>query len=105
MPNDVLELDMCQFNAVVDGYSERLLDMQEISVHTGYWSAYFSSRKPKSLKQILEKMHSFRNLPAEGGLQHTQVMPDIERFLERQERFKHGTVKSGGRVRGQRSKV
>ena len=43
MPNDVLDMSLDMFNAVVEGYSEHLTDMQEIAVHNGYRSEEHTS--------------------------------------------------------------
>ena len=45
------------FQAVVNGYTDRLRDMQIMSAHTGYWSGYFNrTKKPKSLDSIIHSI-------------------------------------------------
>lgn len=51
-----MSLDM--FRAVIQGYSDRVFDLQILAVQQGYWAGYYSrAKKPKSLESILNKMH------------------------------------------------
>ena len=60
-PNDVLDMSLDMFKAVVKGYSDHIFDLQLVSVHQGYWSGYYSrSKKPKNLDTILKKLFKAR---------------------------------------------
>lgn len=54
-PDQVLDMNLDTFNAYVEGYGDRLFDLQLLSVHTGFWAGYYTgSKKPKSIKKIIE---------------------------------------------------
>lgn len=49
-------MNIPMLQAYIDGYQERLFDLQCLAVHQGYWAGYYQSRKPKSAKSIIERM-------------------------------------------------
>ena len=56
MPDDLLNLNLGQVQAVIDGYSERILDGTIQSVWTGYYASYFFGKHPKKPTEIIEKL-------------------------------------------------
>ena len=56
MPDDLLNLNLGQVQAVIDGYSERILDDTIQSVWTGYYASYFFGKHPKKPTEIIEKL-------------------------------------------------
>ena len=56
MPDDLLNLNLGQVQAVIDGYSERILDETIQSVWTGYYASYFFGKHPKKPTEIIEKL-------------------------------------------------
>ena len=56
MPDDLLNLNLGQVQAVIDGYSERILDSTIQSVWTGYYASYFFGKHPKKPTEIIEKL-------------------------------------------------
>ena len=56
MPDDLLNLNLGQVQAVIDGYSERILDDTIQSVWTGYYASYFFSKHPKKPTEIIQKL-------------------------------------------------
>ena len=56
MPDDLLNLNLGQVQAVIDGYSERILDDAIQSVWTGYYASYFFSKHPKKPTEIIQKL-------------------------------------------------
>ena len=56
MPDDLLNLNLGQVQAVIDGYSERILDSTIQFVWTGYYAAYFFSKHPKKPTEIIQKL-------------------------------------------------
>lgn len=81
------------FRAVVKGYSDRLLDMQILSVQTGYWAAYYvgskHTKKPKDVAASMLQAH----MKSEDRQQKVAVSApapaaDVDTFLAREARFK-----------------
>ena len=56
MPDALLNLNMGQVQAVIDGYSERILDATCNAVWTGYYAAYFFSKHPKKPTEIIKQI-------------------------------------------------
>ena len=56
MPDDLLNLNLGQVQAVIDGYSERILDDTIQSVWTGYYASYFFRKHPKKPTEIIQKL-------------------------------------------------
>lgn len=86
-----------QFQACVAGYTEHLLDMQELAAHQGYWAGYFQSKSPKSLQAIIQEMSNTRR-----G-EFTSSKPDVSKYQDREQRFAKNVshvevVKNGQRV-------
>ena len=83
-PNEVLDLNFDTFNAVVEGYTDRVFDQQLITVQTGYWSGYYSNSKhPKSADSIMMKMIDSRRKSSKSNVSEI----DVEEFLRREEAF------------------
>ena len=76
------------FRAVIQGYSDRIFDLQILAVHQGYWAGYYSrAKKPKSLETILNKMSRDKNKverKASGKTKAEDV--DVATFLEREKK-------------------
>lgn len=81
------------FQAVVRGYSDRLLDMQILSVQSGYWAAYYiGSKHPKKPKDVAASMLR-AHVKSEDKQQNVAVSTpapavDVDTFLAREARFK-----------------
>lgn len=58
MPDDLLNLNIGQVQAVIEGYSDRLIDQTVQAVWTGYYAAYFFSKHPKKPTEIIQKLLS-----------------------------------------------
>ena len=83
-PDEVLDLNFDTFNAVVEGYTDRVFDQQLITVQTGYWSGYYSNSKhPKSVDSIMMKMIDSRRKSSKSNVSEI----DVEEFLRREEAF------------------
>ena len=86
-PNDVLDMSMPMFKACVAGYEDRLFDLQLLSVHSGYWSGYYTnSKKPKPLKRVLESMVDKRD-QSRSPNRHADTV-DVDAFLAMERKFK-----------------
>lgn len=69
---------MEQLNCFIQGYSDRTLELQQLAVEIGYWSAYYSNAKhPKPVSKILEML---RRKPTKK--KHSDQEPDVEAFLQ-----------------------
>lgn len=56
MPDELLNLNLGQVQAVIDGYSDRMLDENIQAIWTGYYAAYFFSKHPKKPADIIQKL-------------------------------------------------
>ena len=86
MPDDLLNLNLGQVQAVIDGYSERILDDTIQSVWTGYYASYFFGKHPKKPTEIIEKlMQEFhKKRYSQASLkQDVDMDAEIERFAKR----------------------
>lgn len=83
-------MSMDVLRAVIQGYSDRMFDMQLLTVHQGYWSGYFNkARKPKSLESLLKKMLNARNKKERKNSGHPHAEDvDVAAFLEREHKRK-----------------
>lgn len=69
---------MEQLNCFIQGYSDRTLELQQLAVEIGYWSAYYSNAKhPKPVSKIFEML---RRKPTKK--KHSDQEPDVEAFLQ-----------------------
>lgn len=69
---------MEQFNCYVQGFSDHTLDLQQLAVEIGYWSAYYSNAKhPKPVSRIVEMLRK-----STVKRKHSEEKPDVETFLQ-----------------------
>ena len=74
---------MEQFNCFIQGYSDRTLELQQLAVEIGYWSAYYSNAKhSKPVSKIFEML---RKKPVKK--QHSDQDPDVETFLQLEQKL------------------
>lgn len=83
LPDQVLDLDLWQFNAVVDGYQESILDQTVIAVQSGYWSCYWNMNPDAKTLQEVIRSYTHPNEIAE----EKDVQPDINQFVARTQLF------------------
>lgn len=77
------------FNAVTEGYAERLFDLQLLQVHSGYWAAYFTNSKhPQKLDTVLQKLINQKNNNEHKSRQKHVDDVDVEAFLAQERAFK-----------------
>ena len=83
-------MSLPMLNAFVAGYEDYIFDLQIVAVHGGYWAGYYSrTKKPKTLKNVLESMFRRKNKAANiGKSKNTAPDVNVEEFLERERRFK-----------------
>lgn len=75
--------------AVVNGYSDRLLDNQIIAIQSGYWSAYYMGAKhPKSVFKIAEDMLQRHNEKDAKKASTPRPDVDVDAYLEMEAQFK-----------------
>ena len=86
-PSEVLDMSLDTFRACSRGYSARMLDMQILGVQQGYWAGYYSrTKKPKSVKSIVDKMVRERGRQDRSTKQEKPDV-DVEAFLKMEEQF------------------
>ena len=86
MPDDLLNLNLGQVRAVIDGYSERILDDTIQSVWTGYYASYFFGKHPKKPTEIIEKLMQefYKKRYGKASLkQDVDMDAEIELFAKR----------------------
>lgn len=91
-------MSLDQFWAVVEGYSETLVDSQMLAVQSGYWSGYYSgAQRKKSVKAILDGMQKSRY--RKPGERAPDV--DVEAFLATERAFREAQRKLEGNSNGE----
>lgn len=84
-PDELLDMSLDTFNAVREGYADRLFDLQLLSIQSGFWSGYYgNSKHPKPLNNIMNTM--IRNKVNKKS-SHVEDI-DVESFLEKERRRK-----------------
>ena len=85
-PNEVLDMSLDVFRAVVRGYNDHIFDLQLLAVQQGYWSGYYNrAKKPKSLEAVLKKMFKTKSKDTQKKSQSEITEEDIETFLQREQ--------------------
>lgn len=80
-------MELWQFNACVDGYTDRQTDDSVQNVHTGYWSAYYTNAKhAKKPSKIAEKIYTEHERARKQKRGRPDV--DVEAFLKTEANFK-----------------
>lgn len=80
-PEEVLDLDLWQVYAYLDGYKVHMRDISALPVATGYWAAYYVGTKhPKKPDEIL---NASKKTPQE---RQAITQEDIRIFEEREKR-------------------
>lgn len=78
-------MNLDTFQAIKEGYEDRMFDQQLIAVQSGYWSGYYMSKKPKPLGRILDILTRNR-LKANTKSGHVDFV-DVEAFLATEAQF------------------
>ena len=91
MPNDLLDLNLGQVQAVIDGYSARIVDWQSMAIWSGYYSAYYSNAKhPKKPTDIIKRVlneYSKGDCSRGNTAQEVDMDAELELFAQRDLRF------------------
>lgn len=91
MPDDLLNLNLGQVQAVIHGYSDRIIDWQSMAVWSGYYSAYFANAKhPKKPTEIIKRIinESSKGDSSRGNTtQEVDMDAELELFAQRDLRF------------------
>lgn len=81
MPDDLLNLNLGQVQAVINGYSDRIVDETIQCVWTGYYAAYFFSKHPKKPTEIIQKLLD-ANSTGESSRSATKTKTDFEADID-----------------------
>ena len=107
MPNDLLDLNLGQVQAVIDGYSDRTTDQVNVAVWSGYYSGYYTrSKHPKKPTDIIKKLIDLTSKRKKKSDQAASVdiNEEIEKFAARELQFafaeKEGTSVGSNRKSG-----
>lgn len=90
MPNDVLDLNLGQVQAAIEGYSERILDATIQSVWTGYYASYYFGKHPKPPAKIIEQLikDNSKGATSRGNKKEDiDINAEIELFAQRDLQF------------------
>ena len=91
MPDALLNLNLGQVQAVIQGYSDRIVDWQSMAVWSGYYSAYYSNAKhAKKPTEVIQRMLSeYQKGDSSRGntTQDTDMNAELELFAQRDLRF------------------
>lgn len=86
MPDDLLNLNIGQVQAVIQGYSDRLIDATVTAVWSGYYSAYYTSKHPKKPTEIIRQLtQAYTKATEATGATSSDIDMDaeLERFAQR----------------------
>lgn len=83
---------MDEFNALVQGYNDKLIDLQVIAAQIGYWSGYYQSKRPKSISTISENIMSNK---LKSYKSTKKSVPDVESFKAKDLRYQNYLSKMG----------
>lgn len=70
------------FETLVEGYEDHLIDLEGIAAQTGFWAAYYRSKRPKKLDSVLQKIASAKGRSKIFSQHVTDV--DVETFKARE---------------------
>lgn len=88
MPNDLLDLNLEQVNAVVAGGSEREITEECHCIITGYYAGYYmGAKKPKKPSEFINKLLRHADKISGKSSSSTKEDPDIEFFKSMESRF------------------
>ena len=91
MPDDLLNLNLGQVQAVIRGYSDRIIDWQTLAVWSGYYSAYFAnakhSKKPTEIIKRILNEYSKGDSSRGNTAQEVDMDAELELFAQRDLRF------------------
>lgn len=82
------------FNALVKGYNDYLIDMQALTAQTGYWCAYYQSKRPKKIGTIVKSIldRKLENLKETSNISDSDVQKFKERELRRMSTYNRWEV-------------
>ena len=87
MPDDLLNLNLGQVQAVIHGYSERILDNMCNAVWIGYYSGYYTRankpQKPTTLIQSILSKNNVRDSSKGNTAQAVDMDAELELFAQR----------------------
>lgn len=82
MPDDLLNLNLGQVQAVIEGYSERITDDTIQSIWTGYYASYFFSKNHKKPTEVIERLLQSRSQHLATKNRHNVHDIDIDAEIE-----------------------
>ena len=82
MPDDLLNLNLGQVQAVINGYSERILDEMCNAVWMGYYAGYYSRAKNPQKPTVLIQNILRKNTIGESSRGNTTQDVDMDAELE-----------------------
>lgn len=91
MPKELLELNLGQVQAVISGYSDRIMDWNSLAVWCGYYAAYYSNskhaKKPTDIIQRNWNEYSKGDSSRGNTTQEVDMDAELELFAQRDLRF------------------
>lgn len=84
LPEQVLDMSLDVFNTLVEGYSDRLVDLQSIAAQTGYWSGYYQTKRPRKIKDVVNSILKNKERKQIRKQKTATTEDDILKFQERE---------------------
>lgn len=93
MPNDLLDLNLGQVQAALEGWADAFLEQHILAVHIGYWCAYYTNGKRPKMPSVIGK-NMRRKLPegSKGGAQPLSE-EDLAKIVDMEKRVKEARAK------------
>ena len=87
MPDDLLNLNLGQVQAVIDGYEERFTDSVCAAVWTGFYAGYYirgkHTKKPTEIIASLATSNKTSSYSSTKKSDSTDIYAEIEKFAQR----------------------
>lgn len=84
LPEQILDMTLDVVEALVDGYSDRLIDLQSIAAQTGYWAGYYQSKRPKKIKDVVNSILKSKEYKHTKQQKTATTEDDVQKFQERE---------------------
>ena len=87
MPDDLLNLNLGQVQAVIDGYEERFIDSVCSAIWAGFYAGYYTrGRHPKKPTEIIASLATSNKTSSYSSTKKsdsTDIYAEIEKFAQR----------------------
>lgn len=104
LPNDLLDLNLGQVQAVLCGYSDRFTDQICVAVWSGYYAAYYgNSKHAKKPSEVVKKIQSMNSKSHTKERDDTDMHFAMEQFAQRDLKFAFAQMGGNSNADGSKS--